>query len=74
MILYYATPLLHTILESNGYIAIESKFCYSNIKDIIPTDEEYNKYSPDAVIRNACQVLGLDCYEMQAHTSRALGL
>ena len=55
--------LLHRILEPNGYGVIESKFCHKQLQDINLTEDEYNKYSPDAVIRNACQVLGLDCYE-----------
>lgn len=60
--------LLHGSFQPNSFASMESKFSFNKLKDVIPTPEEYNELSPDCIIKNACNKLGLSCFEIP-HTS-----
>lgn len=60
----------HSALKPNTFITLEHKFTMRNIENCEnPTDEEYQKYSCDAIIENYCRDNNLTCYRVDYRTS-----
>ena len=55
--------LLHVCLRPDSYTAV-GYFTRSMTQDLIPTEEEYQKHSVDALVRSSCNELGVICYDI----------